>query len=290
MSGVLENYEKRGYLLDDFRLFHLNDVQGTKVEYHYHEFCKLLLLCSGKGGYSVDGQHYSLKTGDVVLIGSRCVHRPEFESGMPYERIIIYISPEFLRKQSTPECDLEKIFDGTRGYVLRPDEKDRNVLLKIAEQLEKELAGNEYGREILGNSLLLRLLIKTGRNLRSTEVQKPSPVVPTNKRILDILHYIDEHLTDDFNIDELAEVFYISKYHMMRLFRKEVGQSIHNYIIERRLLLARELIRKGTGATETCFQVGFHSYSSFTRAYGKRFGTTPTGRNDRSVQMEETYE
>ena len=87
------DYQSRGYLLDDFRLFHLSDAQGTKPDYHYHEFCKLMLLCSGSGGYMVEGQRYNLETGDIVLIGSHCIHRPEFENGVPYERIIIYISP-----------------------------------------------------------------------------------------------------------------------------------------------------------------------------------------------------
>ena len=66
----MENgYEKRGYLLDAFRLFHLKDSNGTKVNYHYHEFYKLLFLRSGSGGYSVEGQRYTLEAGDVVLIG-----------------------------------------------------------------------------------------------------------------------------------------------------------------------------------------------------------------------------
>lgn len=285
-----EQYKKRGYLLDDFRLFHLNDAQGTKVDYHYHEFCKLLLICSGKGGYSVDGQHYSLKAGDIVLIGSKCVHRPEFESGIPYERIIIYIAPEFLQKQSLDGCELEKIFDGSKGYVLRAEESERNLLFKIAAQLEGELSRDEYGREILGNSLLLRMLVQIGRCMQKGEVQMPSPIVPTNKRVLDILNYIEKHLTDEICIDDLSEQFFISKYHMMRLFRSETGRSIHAHITERRLLFARDLIRQGVSATDSCFQAGFHSYSSFTRAYGKRFGTTPTGRRDRTVQMEETYE
>lgn len=285
-----EQYKKRGYLLDDFRLFHLNDAQGTKVDYHYHEFCKLLLICSGKGGYSVDGQHYSLKAGDIVLIGSKCVHRPEFESGIPYERIIIYIAPEFLQKQSLDGCELEKMFDGSKGYVLRAEESERNLLFKIAAQLEEELSRDEYGREILGNSLLLRMLVQIGRCMQKGEVQMPSPIVPTNKRVLDILNYIEKHLTDEICIDDLSEQFFISKYHMMRLFRSETGRSIHAHITERRLLFARDLIRQGVSATDSCFQAGFHSYSSFTRAYGKRFGTTPTGRRDRTVQMEETYE
>ncbi|MBQ7084006.1 MAG: AraC family ligand binding domain-containing protein, partial [Anaerotignum sp.] len=112
-----KNYEKRGYLLDDFRLFHLKDREGTNVDYHYHEFCKLLMLRSGSGGYTVDGQRYSLDTGDIVLIGSGCVHRPEFEHGLLYERVIIYISPAFLQQHSVSDCQLEEIFNGEHGHV-----------------------------------------------------------------------------------------------------------------------------------------------------------------------------
>ena len=51
----MSDYQKRGYLLENFRLFHLNSLGGTEVEYHYHEFCKLLLLLSGSGSYTVEG-------------------------------------------------------------------------------------------------------------------------------------------------------------------------------------------------------------------------------------------
>ena len=63
MSG----HTKRGFLLENFRLFHLRSAQGTQVDYHYHEFCKLLLLVSGQGAYVVDGQRYRLQPGDAVL-------------------------------------------------------------------------------------------------------------------------------------------------------------------------------------------------------------------------------
>ena len=146
------NYEKRGYLLDDFRLFHLKDKNGTNIDYHYHEFCKLLLLRSGYGGYTVDGQRYDLKTGDAVLIGSQCVHRPEFEPGVLYARVIIYISPQFLQQQSTPDCQLEEIFNGKKGAVLHMENPE--AIWTLA-----DLEGNAYGRVILSNGLLLRLLI-----------------------------------------------------------------------------------------------------------------------------------
>lgn len=279
-------YEKRGYLLDDFRLFHLKDREGTNIDYHYHEFCKLLMLRNGSGGYTVDGQRYSLDTGDIVLIGSGCVHRPEFEHGSLYERVIIYISPEFLQQQSTPDCPLLDIFNGEHGHVLHLHQPD--ILWNLSDALEQELSKDEYGRVILSNGLLLRLLIEIARGIRNPETTFAKPIVPSDSRILEILRYIDAHLTEELSIDILAEEFFISKFHMMRLFKQETGRSIHDYLQERRLLFARDLIRQGVSATDSCFQSGFRSYSSFTRAYAKHFGTTPTGR--KGAPAAETYE
>ena len=283
----MNEYSSRGYLLDDFRLFHLSDAQGTRVDYHYHEFCKLLLLRSGSGGYVVEGQRYALEAGDIVLIGHHCVHRPEFQRGEPYERMIIYISPEFLRQRSTEDCDLEGIFSGSAGHVLRLEEKERRQIFHLASQLEREMSGSDFGSRILSGGLLLRLLVEIGRARLRRPTQLTRPPLTENTRIADILAYLDSHLAEDITIDALAEEFYISKFHMMRLFRQETGQTIHSYLSDMRLLHARKLISQGLSATDSCFRSGFRSYSSFTRAYGKRFGTTPTGRSN---QLEETYE
>ena len=274
----MADYEKRGYLLENFRLFHLHSQTGTKVDYHYHEFCKLLLLVSGRGGYVVDGQRYLLQPGDVILIGSRSAHRPELEEDSDYERIIIYISPEFLQRSSTEECDLAELFCGRRGHILRLKETMRKKVFAQAAALEKELSGNEYGREILSNGALLRLLVEIGRAQRQADALNPSPVTPNDSRVVEWMQYLDRHLSEDLSMDQLADQFFISKFHMMRLFRAETGFTIHTYLLQRRLLAARQLIEKGMLATEACYRCGFRSYSSFTRAYNKHFGTTPTGR------------
>lgn len=274
----MSDYEKRGYLLENFRLFHLSSQTGTKVDFHYHEFCKLLLLVSGRGGYVVDGQRYLLQPGDVVLIGSRSAHRPELEEDSPYERIIIYISPEFLQSASTADCDLLELFSGSHGHVLRLKENERKRVFAMAAALEKELAGVDFGREILSNTELLRILVEVGRQQRRKDAQNPDPVVPKDSRVLEWMAYLDRHLNEDMDMDHLAERFFISKFHMMRMFRAETGFTIHTYLMQRRLLAARQLIDTGMRATEACYRCGFRSYSSFTRAYSKHFGTTPTGR------------
>ena len=76
---------------------------------------------------------------------------------------------------------------------------------------------------------------------------------------------------------------------MMRRFRQETGITIHNYLSERRLFLARDLLVQGMASTEVCYRVGFGSYSSFSRAYSKLFGTTPTGRPN-SSKKNDIYE
>ena len=286
----MAEYEKRGYLLENFRLFHLRTERTAAVDYHYHEFCKLLLLVSGRGSYVVDGQRYLLQPGDAVLIGSRSVHRPELEQDIPYERIIIYIAPEFLSRASTEDCDLTQIFSGQQGHVLRLRQTGRGRVFDLAAELEKELSREGYGRELLSSWALLRLLVELGRHLCRQDSQLPQPVMPQNSRILDIMRYLDTHLAEDLDIDTLAEGFYISKYHMMRLFHRETGMTIHNYLTQRRLLRAKELMAGGMRATEACYRCGFRSYSSFTRACGKHFGTTPTGRMDAAREREEGYE
>ena len=159
----MTEYEKRGYLLENFRLFHLKSQTGARVEYHYHEFCKLLLLVSGRGGYVVGGQRYLLQPGDVLLIGSRSAHRPELEEDSIYERIIVYIDPAFLQRFVTADCDLLELFSSGHGHVLRLREKERKKIFALAGELEKELSGSDYGRDILCSSALLRLLVEIGR-------------------------------------------------------------------------------------------------------------------------------
>ena len=180
----MNEYQKRGYLLENFRLFHLRSHGGEQVEYHYHEFCKVLLLISGSGGYFVDGQRYLLQTGDIVLIGNHSIHRPEMDGGSPYERIILYISPEYLQRESTAECNLLSVFSGEKGHVLRLKENRKQKIFQLAAALEQDLEGNDFGREIVSNAGLLRLLVEIGRNMRREESFGPSPAVPKSPRIL----------------------------------------------------------------------------------------------------------
>ena len=283
-----ENYQKRGYLLEAFRLFHMRDIPKEKVDYHYHEFCKLLIVLSGTGGYWIDGERYQLTSGDVVLIDSRQIHRPEFEH--EYERIIIYISPEFLRDASAADCDLTRCFSTAGQSVLRLPARERERFLDLIQRLERELASSAPGKDILSRGLLLRLLVEIYRVAQRGDFDPVRPLRPRDGRVADMLRYIEEHIQEEVTVESLAERFFLSKYHMMRLFRENTGVTIHSYVVDRRLMNARDLMAEGLGATEACYKSGFNSYCTFCRAYNKRFGMSPTGRVAQKLLVEETFE
>lgn len=271
-----ELYEKRGYLLEDFRLFHLRDTEMRPVDWHYHSFHKIIVFLSGQASYDIEGQHYALEPGDVILVGRGDIHRPEVAPGVPYERVILYISPEFLREQSADGCDLEQCFAMARQefrFVVRPVPRDAR-LLTVLGALEHSLAEGGFGEKLLSRSLLLQFLIELSRGIFAHNLRYVTNAA-CNEKIVSILQYINGHLTQPLSVDDLAARFYFSKFYMMRRFRQETGYTIHNYLIGKRLLLARELIAGGISVTDACYQSGFQDYSTFSRAYKKQFGLTP---------------
>jgi AraC-like DNA-binding protein len=89
-------------------------------------------------------------------------------------------------------------------------------------------------------------------------------------------NYINNHFDKELNLDFLSKVRCTSKFHLIRLFKKYYGQTPKQYIIDRRIEQAKELLKKGTNITDTCFDVGFDSPSSFSTLFKSRVGLTPT--------------
>ncbi len=231
-----QQYEQRGYLREDFRLFHLADSDRPEIAYHYHTFHKIILLLAGRAGYCVEGERYELAPGDLVVIGRGSIHRPELRQGDFYERMILYISPEFLEKNSTPDCDLAACFQQAQSrfqYVYRTGADDEISPLLTA--LEQAGRSEEFGAALLQRAVAVQLLVQLNRTVLARHA---IPAAAGDSKIVAILQYLNLHLTEPITIDELAGRFYLSKYHMMRRFRQETGYTIHHYLMEKRLMLA----------------------------------------------------
>jgi transcriptional regulator GlxA family with amidase domain len=96
-----------------------------------------------------------------------------------------------------------------------------------------------------------------------------------SKTITDIISYLNQHLTESFRLDDIAEHFFISKHHLNKVFRKATGTTIYDYLLYKRVIFAQQLLADGMNATEVAIQSGFKDYSSFYRAYTKFLGHSP---------------
>ena len=268
-----QNYVQRGYLHEDFRLFHLRGAMEESVDWHYHTVHKLIEFLGGESGYGVEGKQYLLQPGDLVLVPQGCIHRPEAEPNAPYERRILYLSPEFLRRAGG-SCDLAACFDRAREefrFVVHPADGTGGAQLAALEHAEREDA---FGRELLAQSLLFQFLIGLNRAMADDLLQYAKPAA-YDRKIESILRYLSEHLTEPVSIDDLAARFFVSKYHMMRQFRAQTGYTIHGYLTGKRLMFARAMIAAGTPVLQASEESGFGDYSAFLRAYRKQFGAAP---------------
>ena len=90
-----------------------------------------------------------------------------------------------------------------------------------------------------------------------------------------VRNYIDCNYESDLNLELLAKIQLISKYHLLRLFKKYYGLTPRQYLINKRIEISKENLKKGMTVTATCFAVGFESPGSFSTLFKTKTGKTP---------------
>jgi len=273
----MHTYRKKGYLNSEFKLFHLVGAPEEEIGFHYHDFHKIILFLKGNVHYMVEGKTYELAPYDIVFVNRNDIHKPVIDSSVLYERIIVYISPGFIDAYRTDTYDLSYCFHKAKeeqSNVLRILPLSKSVLLRTAKELEHSFTDTAYANTLYRQVLFLEFMIQLNRAALSNHLEYIDSAV-CNQKVVDILRYINLHLTSDLTIEHIAQEFYLSRYHMMRIFKEETGYTIGKYITYKRLSMARELIAEGVPLTSVCFDCGFKDYSTFSRAYKKLYGKSP---------------
>ncbi len=91
-----------------------------------------------------------------------------------------------------------------------------------------------------------------------------------------LLKYVDDHFTEEISREQLSELFFFDPDYITKIFKRETGLSFKNYVIDKRLALARELLEETDSPVhDIALKVGYDNYSYFTRLFKKSYGITP---------------
>ena len=267
-----------------FECHHYLDRIPPKVEYHEHEFYEIFFFLSGDVSYIIEGSTYQLRPGDILLTNNEDIHKPEVRAGKPYERYVIWIHPDAIQSFHKLGDDLTACFldaDGRRFKLIRPDSGTVTYLKNLCEKIILTRKDNGFAKETLAYLYLCELLVYLNRAYFAL----PDSIwedVSENSSVNQVVSYINEHLSEELSLDRLANHFYVSKSYLSHKFKEYTGMTLYQFIIKKRLVVARNMLREGIPVTTVCLQCGFNDYSNFLKQFKREFGRSPrefVGRN-----------
>ena len=102
------------------------------------------------------------------------------------------------------------------------------------------------------------------------------PKIYLYKRIVQAKLFIDNNYSQKIDLNNISDEACFSKFHFLRLFKSVYDKTPHQYLIKTRIENAKYFLRGGYAVSDTCFQVGFDSITSFTGLFKKCEGKTPS--------------
>ena len=252
----------------------LDEIPNTEnLTIHAHTGYELYYFLRGEGYYTVEGNHYLLTPGTILLIRDGETHMPHIRPTQPYERIAVHFPADYLAGE---DAALTALFQNRPLGVNNcypPETADMDYLRATLLRLCTP-ANTHAERHIRAYLIpvLYELAEHRGKNAHLT----PPPARPHDPLVIEIIDFINSHLTEEFSLEDLSQRFFFSKSHINKVFRAETGSSVWDYVVVKRLLYARSLLHSGITAAGAAARSGFSDYSSFYRLYRRRFGVSPT--------------
>jgi AraC-like DNA-binding protein len=261
-----------------YELHRKRDTYYNEVQMHHHDFYEVNLFLEGEVDYSIENRIYHATTGDILLISPNELHQPIFENQKPsFERMVLWVDRSYLTQTASFGHALSRCFDRAAergGNLLRPDEETLRLMLMMLDNILKERQSEEYAHELLADTCMLQFLVMLNR-LEERSGQITAFRERAGSVVGKVLSYINDHYQEELSLDQLANKFFISKYHLSREFNRLVGTSVYRYIIQKRLVVAKQMLSEGMPSSEAYQQCGFGDYSSFFRAFRAEYGTSP---------------
>ena len=236
----------------------LHEISWLKLKpYTYHHPVQnhilMMISLSGYGQVDFDGRHFTLQAGKAIIADCR-------------KNIVISTQcPEW----NIISVDMSgSLADSLYSYSIADDNLMTNAspdIVMMCENIYTETQSPFTDNQDIKISSMLYVLF----GMRFSNVS-------INSRISGVVTYINNHYADKLDIDFLAGMAYMSKYHFIRTFQEQMGQTPHSYIQEVRIRSARSmLLCTRDSVSNIAEKVGYTDHSYFSEQFKKHTGYLP---------------
>lgn len=254
--------------------FQLESITKSKYDsdwhstLHTHPFTELFYVVDGKGEFSIQGQRFPVKANDFVIINPQVEHTELSSPDEPLEYIVLGIN-------GLSFSNLTPVSEGGHPFSffnLRDEQKD---ILRYLNAMVQEATSQSMSYELVCHNLLEILLIKILRHQHfDLEVGKQSKAT---KDISFIKHYLETYYHESIQLEDLASMTHLSRFYISHSFKKEIGMSPMEYLIDIRIKESKILLRTTNySISQVADIVGFTTPTYFSKQFRKSTGISPT--------------
>jgi len=248
------------------------DENWVMPKHHYHQGIEVLLCVTNSGKIFIEDKVYPLNRGTLLVINETTLHRTIVNPNRLYKRYIIHFPLETLDILSTQKSNLNDIM-ANKTFCTQLSDQCYQDLVDMLDSIANT-SSDEFGQDIISSIKFANVLVYISRLIINPDHLEHTSSLEF-KRVLPIINYIQDHITEDLSLNKLSEVFYVSKYHLSKIFKHSTGFTINEFIIQKRILLAKDYLKNGFSVQYSGEKSGFNDYSHFIRTFSKSTGISP---------------
>ncbi len=248
---------------------------GGAIESHNQECFEISCVISGYGKFFVDGVAHDVSAGDVHLICPNKIH--EITTDCPEGFRFAYLGFSFPESENDTDPEkLKEFYMSVSSHIV----KDNGNIYPLMRMLIDEWYSESKLNYTVVISLLKCILVLTSRLFGEKEKGGYVPDYRDDvlgRNIYSIIQYIDNNVTEITGIEIIAHRFGYTSNYVSHLFKAKMGISVQNYIIEKKMDIASNLlINTNCSITEIAERLKYSSLQSFCKMFKKWKGCTPT--------------